>query len=259
MAKQIVLKCVDIYDNRPGYQNLPATENAPAVERPRILGHWFVLLRCTTQMLEKRDDPELKAINDRCIDAIMNYHYNPEYDLINEYVNHDLSRIDNDHGQVVSGHSPETLWMVMSEAIRRKDRALFERAAAHLKRHAEVLWDDVYGGFMSLRHVDRNEWNTSKALWLQEEVLIGTMCVLEHTGAQWAKDWYSKVYAYVLDKFPLKQYGYPLWILYADRKVTFEEHYNRVGNFHHPRHLMTNLLALDRMIARGGKVSDPFA
>ncbi len=258
-AKTIVKKCLDIYDNRKGYGSMPATDTLPAVESPRMLGHWFVLLRCTTQMLEKRDDPELKAINDRCIEAIMDRHHNPAYDLINEYINHDMSRIDNDRGQVVVGHAPETLWMVLFEAVRRKDKTLFDRAAASLKRHIEVMWDDVYGGlFTSLNHVDRNEWSTGKALWLQEEILIGTLCIIEHTGAEWAKEWFSRMYTYVMDKYPLKQYGYPLWIIYADRKVTFEEHTNRVGNFHHPRQLMTNMKALDRMIERGGKISGHF-
>ncbi len=259
LAKQILLKCSDIYDNRPDYGNLPKTDTAPEVVRPRTLGHWFVLLRCTTQMLEKRDDPQLKAINDRCIDAVMNKHYNPDYDLINEHINHDFSHIDSDYGHIMRGHAPETLWMLLFEALRRKDKALFDLAAERLKRHIEVLWDDVYGGvLLGLENVDRNEFNVGKALWLQEEVLIGTLCVIEHTGAQWAKDWYSRLHTYVLDKFPLKQYGYPLWILYADRKVTFEEHTGRVGNFHHPRQLMMNMLALDRMIERGGKVSGHF-
>ncbi len=84
-AKAIMLKCIDIYDNRPDYQNLQPREGAPGVERPRLIGHWFVLLRASTQMLEKRDDPELEAITERCVDAIMNYHYNPEYGLFNEY------------------------------------------------------------------------------------------------------------------------------------------------------------------------------
>ena len=92
----------------------------------------------------------------------------------------------------------------------------------------------------------------------QEEVLIGTLFLIEHTGDQWAKDMFAKMYDYVIDKYPLKQYGYPLWILGADRKVTFEEHYTRVGNFHHPRHLMLNILSLERMIEKGGEVSGVF-
>ncbi len=259
MAKKIILKCLDIYDHRPNYGNLPKTETSPEVVSPRKLGHWFVLLRSTTQMLEKRDDPELKAINDRAVEAVMDYHYNPAYDLINENINHDMSRIESAHGQLVVGHAPETLWMVLFEALRRKDKALFDRAADLLRRHIEVMWDDVYGGLMlGITHVDKSVWNTGKALWLQEEILIGTMCVIEHTGAQWAKDWFSKMYTYVLEKFPLRQYGHPLWILYADRFVTYREHTSRLGNFHHPRQLMINMNALDRMIERGGKVSGHF-
>jgi len=259
MAKRIVLKCVDIYDNRPGYHPLRNADGEIEVERPRILGHWFMLLRCTTQMLEKKRDDQLEEINNRAVDAIMNKHHNPGFDLIVEYMHHDFTPIDGAHGQHVGGHSPETLWMVLAEAVRRKDKALFDRAAAYLKRHCEVLWDDVYGGMMlGLTNVDENTWNTGKALWLQEEILVGTLMIAEHLGLDWAKEWYSRQYAYTLDKFPLRQYGYPLWNLYADRKVTFEKEYTRVGNFHHPRHLMMNLLALDRMIGRGGKLSGLF-
>ena len=79
--------------------------------------------------------------------------------------------------------------MVLFEALRRKDKALFDRATDLLRRHIEVMWDDVCGGLMlEITHVDKSVWNTGKALWLQEEILIGTMCVIEHTGAQWAKD-----------------------------------------------------------------------
>ena len=280
MAKQIVLKCVDIYDNRTDYGNLsgggrrsersrrggaaarPAPdENMPGVERPRVLGHWMVLLNCTQMMLESRPDPELEAIADRSVKAVMDNHYNPDYALLNEDLNHDLSRITSDnYGQICTGHGLETLWMVLYDAIRRKDRALFDRAAGYLHRSAEVFWDDVYGGLLAgLDHVDQYIWSVGqKSEWLQDEVLIGLLCVIEHTGAQWAKDWYNKLHTYVMEKFPLKQYGYPLWFAYADRKITFTEHYDRCEHFHHPRYLMQNMLAFDRMIKRGGTVPNTF-
>ena len=129
---------------------------------------------------------------------------------------------------------------------------------AKVARAADGL--HVYGGaFRCLVHVDDNVWKVDKVLWLQEEVLIGTLFMIDHTGDQWARDWFSKMYTYVMDKFPLRQYGYPLWILSADRKVTFREKASRVGNFHHPRHLMLNLLALDRIIGRGNRISGLFA
>ena len=143
--------------------------------------------------------------------------------------------------------------------MRLRDKQLFETAAERLQRHIEVSWDDVYGGASRcLTHVDDNIWKTDKVLWLQVEVLIGTLYIIEHTGAQWAKDWFLKMFTYVQDKFPLKQYGFPLWILSADRKVTFERHASRIGNFHHPRHLMLNLLAIERMIKREGNASGLF-
>ena len=256
-AKEILLKCLKIY-NKSDYGFIQAIEPPETHDKgPRVLGHWMILIRLVTQMLENRSDPELEKIADKCIDAIMNYHYNPEFCLHNEIMNHDLSRPDGAFSQYVcTGHAIETLWMLLDVAVRRKDKELFDLTTERFRRHVEVAWDDVYGGvFHDLYNVNKNIWKTEKSLWAQEEVLVGAMMLIEHTGAQWAKDLYKKVWNYVIDKFPLEQYGYPIWILYADRKVTFEKHYDRVGHFHHPRHLMLNILSLERMIEGGGQVS----
>ena len=89
-------------------------------------------------------------------------------------------------------------------------------------------------------------------------VFIGTLFIIEHTGAHWAKNWFAKTFKYVQDKFPLKKHGLALWNPWTDRKGTFEEHYPRIENYHHPRHLMLNLLSLKRMIKRGGKPTGVF-
>jgi len=260
-AKAILLDHLAIYDDSK--YDYPASYGPPGVqpvEGPRVLGHWMVLLRMATQMLETAPDPEIEEIAKRSVDALLDHHQNPAFDLMNEVINHDLSRAEGGWEQFCYiGHAIETLWMVMFEAGRRKDKALYERAAAMFKRHVEVAWDDVYGGFFhGMLHVDDNVWTEGKVLWLQEEVLIGTLYMIEHTGDPWAVEWFNRTYAYVREKWPLKQYGYPIWILSADRKVTFEEKATRVGNFHHPRHLAINLLALDRIIERGGEPTGLF-
>ena len=259
LAKAVLLKSVRRYDS-PDYA---PRYNSPAlgfVDGPRILGHWMVLLRITSQMLADGDDPELKAINDRAIDAIMNRHFRQDAEIQLEVLNHDFSTPDNGFSQYSAiGHGIETFWMIMHEAVRRKDPALYNLAAKRFKRHVEVAWDDVYGGcFHDLTHIDDNIFVMNKSLWLQEEILLGTLLMIEHTGDTWAQQWFDKMYTYVRDKYTLKQYGFPLWILYADRKVTFERHATRVGNFHHPRHLMLTLLTIDRMIERGGRISGLF-
>ncbi len=253
MAKEIVLNCVSIYDQPDYNPNIGETYLGPGA-RPfpgaRIQGVWMVLVRTATQMLEKRDDAEIRDVAQRCVDAVVNHHFNPEFRLNNELMNRDLSRPTNEYAELVyTGHSIETLWMVLEEAVRLRDRALFDLVALRFKRHVEVAWDDVYDGvFRNLQNVDQNMWSLDKALWAQEEVLVGSLFILEHTGAQWAKDMFTKTFVYVHAKFSLKRFGYPIWIPAADRKVTFEKHITRVENYHHPRHLMLNLLRLNRMI-----------
>jgi N-acylglucosamine 2-epimerase len=256
MAKDLVLKCDRIYD-RPDYEKDIAASygGPPAIPFPgaRIQGVSMVFLRVIGQMLDQRGDPELEAILNRSVDAVMNRHFNPAFDLNNELLAHDYSRPPNELAQFVyTGHSIETLWMIAAEAVRASRPSLFERAAERFRRHVEVAWDGVYGGvFRSLNDVDRNQWALDKVLWAQEEVLIGALLVYEHTGAAWAAEMFSKMYSYVRAKYLLRPHGYSLWIVNGDRKVTFEPHATRVENYHHPRHLMLNLLALDRMLARG--------
>ena len=266
LAKAILFKCLKIYDT-PGYHP-DAAQGYLGPEAPllpggaRVLGHWFMLISLATGMLEGRSDPEIEAVAARCVEAITRHHYNPDFDLMNEVICHDFSRPENDLRQLVyTGHALETLWMVLYEAVRRKDKALFDLISRHFRRHLEVAWDDVYGGVLrNLRHVEKNIWDLDKTGWVQMEVLIGLVCIIEHTGALWAKEFFSKFYPWVIANFPLKRYGLPLWIDGADRRVTFDkgDGTRRAENFHHPRHLMLNLLAIERMIRRGGKVSGIF-
>ncbi len=264
MAKDIMMSRIRYYDS-PDYRYavtyaVPSGTALPPLDAPRVFGHWMVLLNCATQMLESRKDPEVEGVADRCVDAIFNHHLNPDFNLINEVLNHDLSR-NADYAQFsYTGHAIETLWMALHEAVRRKDKALWDRTAALFKRHVEVAWDDVYGGsFRALYNVDGNEWAVDKVTWLQEEILIGTLFMIEHTGDEWAKQWFAKMWKYANEKITLKQYGFPLWMVSGDRKMTFERKASRCEHFHHPRHLMQNIISLQNIVKRGGKVSGVFA
>ena len=257
-AKSLVLKCVRLYD-RPDYRPTIGQTYLGRDARPfpgaRIQGVWMVLVRVTTQMLEMRKDVELEKIAGRSIDAIVNHHFNPAFQLNNELLNHDLSRPDNEYAQLVyTGHCIETLWMVLLEARRIKNETLFSTVAERFRRHVEVAWDDVYGGvFRNLMKVDENVWTLDKVLWAQEEVLIGSLMIFEVTGADWARDMFYRTYEYAQRTYPLKKYGSPVWMYAGNRRVDFEEFKTRpkrIENYHHPRHLMLNLLALERMAKR---------
>ena len=259
LAKKIMFGALARYD-RPEYDYSISygPSAAPKVMGPRVLGHWMVFLRLATQMLEKDPDPDIEDLAERCVDAVMNYHLHPEYGLLNELLTHNLTLPDSEFAQFsYLGHSIETLWMVMFEAVRRKDTALFRASQQAFERHVTVATDPVYGGyFRSLDHVDDYNWKLDKVLWLQEEVLIGTLFLIEHTGDLWAQRCYAETDAFVREKF--HHLDFKFWIPNGNRQVS-EYNLERVEHYHHPRHLMLNLLAIERFSERKSKTSKLFS
>ena len=264
LAKEIIAKCVRLFDKPDYAPNAVKTYlggDASSMPGARLMGVWMCLLNITTQMLAHREDPDLKKISDRCIDSILNKHYNPEYDMCNEVLNHDMTRPDNEYRHLVyTGHGIETFWMLLYEAHRRQDQKLFSQGEHLIHRHMEVAWDRVFGGFFrGLKNVHENLWILDKPLWTQEEALLGTLFTIEHTGAAWAKEWFGRTFEFVQDKYPLKKHGLPLYDDWPDRQVTFVRHHKRIEIFHHPRHLMQNLVVLKNIAGRGGRISGIFS
>jgi mannose/cellobiose epimerase-like protein (N-acyl-D-glucosamine 2-epimerase family) len=257
LARDLLMKCVRLYDRadyRPVIGRTYLGPDARSFPGARILGAWMVLLRVCTQMLERTRDPEIEAVARRSVDAVMQAHFNPDFELFNELLNHDLSRPDNEYAQLVyTGHSVEVLWMILHEARRRGDAALFALATARYRRHIAVAWDDVFGGVLrNLQHVERNVWLTDKVLWAQEEVLIGTLLLVE-AGVEWAAGEFSRMYTYVRATYPLTPRGVPLWMYAGNRRMEYTSFLalpRRLENYHHPRHLLLNLQALDRLLSR---------
>ena len=206
-------------------------------------------------MLRRWKDPEIAAICDHALDAIVNRHYNPEIGLNTEMLYFDFSRPPGEERKSRLGHSIEVLWMAMNEANRRGDDALWTTCAERIHRHLDVGWDYVYGGLSQWVNVDQGgyqwppetpvgtdfefrfvgEYNYMKTLWGLCEVLIATLNVFERTGAEWAARYFGMAYRVVAEKFYLKQRGYPGYVLFADRRFTFRPHAARQDNYHPPR------------------------
>jgi N-acylglucosamine 2-epimerase len=230
---------------------------------------WFLNLTIATQMLQREHDPEIAAIAETSVDAIMNRHYNPDIGLNTEMLYFDFTRPPEEAEKSRFGHCVEALWMVMDEANRRRDEALWNTCSERIRHHLNAGWDYIYGGLSQWINVDHpsyqwpvetppgtnlefhfvGEYEYLKCLWCQNEAMVATLNVFERTRADWAAEYFGMAYGIIKEKFWQKKRGYPAGsMLFADRRMTFQPHSGRQDNYHPIRQLISNIMTLDRMI-----------
>lgn len=272
-----LLKKLFYYFNQPGfrYSGPDFPELSPDGPCVRPQGTWMLNLGTATQMLKRWNDPEIATIADAAVDAIINHHYNPEIGLNTEMLYFDFSRPKGEERKSRICHGIEVLWMVMDEANRRGDSALWNTCSERIRHHLDAGWDYIYGGISQWVNVDQGgfqwppetpvgtnfafrftgEFNYMKTLWGMNEVLVACLYVYERTGADWAAHYFGLAYQVISEKFSQRKRGLPGYMLFADRRFTFQPHVARQDNYHPLRQLMLNLLTLDRMIESSKKTT----
>lgn len=238
----------------------------------RTQGLWMVNLNTARQMIARWPDPEIQSLLDEAIDNVVNRHYNPDIGLNNEVLNRDFSRPQGEENKCLLGHSVETLWMMAEEALRRRDQKLWDTCTERIRKHLDVGWDHVFGGFSEWVNVDNGgyawpeyvpvgttlklrsvgEYFYVKPLWALNEILVATLNIIERTGAEWAVRYFDMAQDLIEQKYSMKKHGQPGYMLFADRRMTYVTHTARQDNYHPLRQLMLCMLTLDRMIARSG-------
>jgi len=263
MVCETLWAAIEAYDNPSytGVRNFGGLSEDISFTGFRSQGHSMVILRLLTQLLTHRRDRRLENLVDEHVDLIMNKFFNRALGVTNEYLQHDYSRVPGYEDHMFTGHSVEIMWMVLFEAVRRKDRTLFTDAKNIIRRYIEMCWDYVFEGFGAGHFYvfdgpgrTREKLYGVKTMWSHCELMIALMHILEYTGELWAKEWYERVRAYAIRSFDT---DYGVWRQAADRfgrdvkrRGTLGK---RKGNFHQPRYMMLNLLSLDRMIKNAGK------
>lgn len=243
------------------------------VRGQRTQGLWMVNLNTARQMLARWPDAEIQALLDEAVHNVIDRHFNPEIGLNNEVLNRDFSRPPDHVMKCLLGHSVETLWMIAEEAQRRGDGNLWDTCITRIRKHLDVGWDHVFGGFSEWVNVDRagyvwpeytpvgtklvfrftGEYFYEKPLWALNEILVATLNILEQTGAEWAARYFEMAQRVIDEKYSMKKHGQPGYTLFADRRMTYVPHTARQDNYHPLRQLMLCILTLDRMIKRGGR------
>ncbi len=217
LAEQIVRECLALYD-RPGYQ--PDTcpylgPGAPEFPGARVQGVPMLLMRLATRM-------GLDDLAARAVDDLTARFWNAARGLNYELLNEDYSPSSGPYGSLFyTGHALEAMWMVMDEARRIGDGALFDLAASRFRRHVNASWDVGAGGFVA--GLFDGKPIGGKPLWAQEEVMVGAL-MMGDLGL------FGRAYDWTRANLPWRS-AYP----------------GRIENYHHPRWLMLSLMELKRM------------
>jgi mannose/cellobiose epimerase-like protein (N-acyl-D-glucosamine 2-epimerase family) len=231
---------------------------AVPAQGPRIQGHSMVFLTVLSRLLERRADADLETLRRAHLAAVRDKFWNPDYGIANEFLRHDYGRDPQCAAHMFAGHTLETLWMVMWEALRANDPALFDLAKRRVRRVLEVCWDPICDGFAdedyfvfgTPRH-PRGPTYDVKTMWAQCEAMIACMMVIEQTAEPWAVEWYERVRAFTLKTMPVAGHG--VWRQAVNRQGHDVKRggisTKRKDNYHQVRYLMLNLLSLERMLA----------
>lgn len=252
---------VKAYENS-GYEGV--TVKGTDEKGLRTQGHSFVIIWTLTNLLSFHKDQQLEELQNEHVNHIMNHFWNSGYGIANEELFHDYTRIPGYESIMFTGHSLEALWIVLYEALRKKDKQLFDKIKNRIRRLVEMDWDYVFGGMgteeynvFSSNGKCRGSDYDLKVMWAHTELLISTMSILEHTGEVWAKEWYERGREYSLKAFTCKECG--VWRQAVDRKGKDKQRPGisiyRKDNFHQIRYLMMNLQSIERMIKNGGRIN----
>ena len=223
---EVKRRAVELYDRLIKYYTTPGC--FPPKVNPqtrRRLGHSIVMIVMNVSqcMREIDDNPRYSEMTDRCIEIIRKNFIKPEKRALLETVGADGGFIDTPEGRFVNpGHSMETAWFIMREAIYKKDRELMETAIKVTEWSLERGWDKEMGGIFYFVDIDNKpvlslEWDM-KLLWVHCEAMLALIYSYRFTGNVKYFEGFEKIFEYVCAHF--SDPGYPEWYGHLHRDGT---------------------------------------
>ena len=169
------------------------------------------------------NDPEMMdRLIDECLHEVLDVFYQPDLGVMVENVSAvDNSLIDCFEGRKVNpGHDLEAMWFLMNLGIRRKDKALIDKAVEISLRVIDYGWDKEYGGifyFMDRKGYPTQEleWD-QKLWWVHIESAIAMLKGYRLTGNEKCLEWFLRLDDYLWTRFKDKEY--PEWFGYLNRR-----------------------------------------
>lgn len=194
-------------------------------ETRQLRGHSIVMIMLNVcQHMRRIDDkPLYDELITNSINTITNLFVHEDKKVLLETVGPNGEFVDSPDGRTINpGHSMETAWFIMTEAIHRKDAALMKKAMDITLWSLERGWDKEKGGVFYFLDVNNKpvlklEWDM-KLLWVHCEGMIALLYSYLYTGEKIYMDWFEKITKYVFEHYPDE--GHPEWFAHLHRDGT---------------------------------------
>ena len=241
------LRAVELYNLMVRYYTTPGY--FPPKVNPKTRsnkGHSIVMIMMNVSqcMREIDDNPIYDKMIDKALDAILNVFIKEDKKALLETVGKNGEFIDTPEGRFINpGHSMETAWFIMKEAIRRKDRNIMEKAIKVTEWSLTRGWDKEKDGIFYFVDLDNKpvlslEWDM-KLFWVHCEAMIALTYSYWYTkDEKYIKD-FERIFEYVNKYF--KDPGHPEWFGHLHRDgtpISYIKGSDWKGPFHNVRAFM---------------------
>lgn len=169
------------------------------------------------------------------------------------------------------GHSLESMWFIIHEAMKNYDQRIISQAKKLIKKMFCLGWDNKYGGIFQF--VDREggkpkgkkegfnkhpmisklnaDWDT-KLWWVHSEALYSTLLSFALTGDKSILELYKKTYDYTFNTFPHPEQQKGEWIQIRDRKGNPSERVVALP-VKDPFHIIRNFILITKLLCKCGQ------
>ena len=252
-------RALDLFDKFLYYYTTPGV--FPAKVNPKTRknrGHSIVMIMMNVAQCVRQIDnnPRYDEIISACLETICTKFIKEDEKALFETVGANGERLNTPDGRFINpGHSMETAWFMMKEAVNRKDKVLMNKCIDVLIWSLERGWDNEKGGIFYFVDVENKpvlslEWDM-KLLWVHCEAMIALTYAYRFTKDGKFMAWFDKIMDYVWARYPDE--GHPEWFGHLHRDgspINYIKGSDWKGPFHNVRAFMI-LTQQFRAIANG--------
>ena len=254
---EVKQRAIDLFKKMYTYYTTPGYFPPKVDPRTRSnKGHSIVMIMLNVCQYMRRinNDPLYDKVISDCIEKITKWFIKEDKKLLFETVGPNGEFIDTPDGRLINpGHSLETAWFLMTEAIHRKDHSLMKKAIDVTEWSLARGWDTEKEGIFYFVDADNRpvlslEWDM-KLLWPHCEGMIALLYAYWYTGDEKYFANFEKIMDYIYTYFPDE--GHPEWFGHLHRDgtpISYIKGSDWKGPFHNVRAFMVITQLLEKII-----------